>query len=328
MAIRTQDASPQAQLGFLIGQLTFVEQEVLRQPYPEIKYPRILDVDTSAPDYSESIAFKVLDYRGEPAPLGDQAHDFPVAEIASKIGGVDVVQAGLGYTYTQIEVGKAMQMASEVGFGGAINYLAEKPIATRTLTEQWLDRVAMVGDARWPSLKTGGLLRYPGVPVSATGTLLGGANKTLAQILAGTDANIVAQEVLTLFNNAILQVYSVQTNSIFRPTHILLPLTQYGQLVTYRIPNTAETLVSYLERVLNITFDTVLQLKGAGVGGVDRMMVYTKREQFTKFHLPMPFQLNAPIPSHGGLRFEAAGVVRTAGTELRVPSSHLYVDGI
>jgi hypothetical protein len=42
----------------------------------------------------------------------------------------------------------------------------------------------------------------------------------------------------------------------------------------------------------------------------------------------MPFTLNAPIPSHGGLRFEAAGVVRTAGTELRVPLSHLYVDGI
>jgi hypothetical protein len=42
----------------------------------------------------------------------------------------------------------------------------------------------------------------------------------------------------------------------------------------------------------------------------------------------MPFTLNAPIPSHGGLRFEAAGVVRTAGTELRVPMSHAYVDGI
>ena len=58
------------------------------------------------------------------------------------------------------------------------------------------------------------------------------------------------------------------------------------------------------------------------------MMVYTKNAQFAKFHLPMPFTLNAPIPSHGGLKFEAAGVVRTAGTELRVPMSHLYVDGV
>ena len=325
--MKTFDASPQAQLGFLIGQLTYVEQEVLRQPYPEIKYPSILNVDTSAPDYVESIAFKVLDYKGEPAPIGDVSHDFPLAEIASKVGGVDVVQAGLGYTYTQIEVGKAQEMANTVGFGGAINYLAEKPIATRTLTEQWLDRVAFIGDVRWPSLATGGLVRYPGVPVLATGTLLGGANKTIAQILA-QDPDVAASEILTLLNNLILQVYSVQTNSIFRPTHILLPLVQYGLLTTFRIPNTSETLISYLERVLNITFEPVLQLKGAGVGSTDRMMAYTKNAQFAKFHLPMPFTLNAPIPSHGGLRFEAAGVVRTAGTELRVPMSHAYVDGI
>ncbi|WP_210668951.1 major capsid family protein [Pseudomonas protegens] len=325
--MRTMDAAAQAQLGFLVGNLTYIEQEVLRQPYPEIKYPRVLAVDTSAPDYIESIGFKVLDYKGEPAPIGDLSHDFPLAEIASKIGGVDVVQAGLGYTYTQIEVGKAMEMANAQGFGGAINYLAEKPIATRTLTEQWLDRVAFIGDARWPSLATGGLIKYPGVPVLATGTLLGGANKTITQILA-QDPDTAASEMLTLLNNLILQVYSVQTNSIFRPTHILLPLTQYGQLETFRIPNTSETLISYLERVLRITFEPVLQLKGAGAGGTDRMMAYTKNAQFAKFHLPMPFQLNAPIPSHGGLRFEAAGVVRTAGTELRVPLSHAYVDGI
>ena len=325
--MKTFDASPQAQLGFLLGQLTYVEQEVLRQPYPEIKYPSILTVDTSAPDYVESIAFKVLDYKGEPAPIGDVSHDFPLAEIATKVGGVDVVQAGLGYTYTQIEVGKAQQMASTVGFGGAINYLAEKPIATRTLTEQWLDRVAFVGDARWPSLATGGLLKYPGVPVVATGTLLGGANKTIAAILAA-GGETAANEILTLLNNAILRVYGTQTNSIFRPTHILLPLIEYGLLTTFRIPNTSETLVSYLERVLKITIEPILLAATAGAGGGNRMMIYTKNAQFAKFHLPMPFMLNAPIPSHGGLRFEAAGVVRTAGTELRVPMSHLYVDGI
>lgn len=325
--MKTFDASPQAQLGFLIGQLTYVEQEVLRQPYADIKYPTILTVDTSAPDYVESIAFKVLDYKGEPAPIGDVSHDFPLAEIAAKVGGVDVVQAGLGYTYTQIEVGKAMQMASAQGFGGAINYLAEKPIATRTLTEQWLDRVAFIGDPRWPSLATGGLVKYPGVPILATGTLLGGANKTIAQILAQTP-DAAAQELLTLLNNLLLRVYATQTNSIFRPTHVLLPLTQYGLLTTFRIPNTSETLISYLERVLKVTFEPILQLAGAGVGGTDRMMAYTKNPQFAKFHLPMPFTLNAPIPSHGGLRFEAAGVVRTAGTELRVPMSHAYVDGI
>ena len=39
--MRTMDAAAQAQLGFLAGNLTYIEQEVLRQPYPEIKYPRV-----------------------------------------------------------------------------------------------------------------------------------------------------------------------------------------------------------------------------------------------------------------------------------------------
>lgn len=148
----------------------------------------------------------------------------------------------------------------------------------------------MTGDARWPSLATGGLLKYPGVPVVATGTLLGGANKTIAAILAG-GGETAANEILTLLNNAILRVYSTQTNSIFRPTHILLPLTEYGLLTTFRIPNTAETLISYLERVLKITIEPILQAATAGVGGVNRMMVYTKNAQFAKFHLGSPLTM-------------------------------------
>lgn len=321
------DAQAQAALGFLTGQLTYVEQEVLRQPYPEIRYPRILNVETSAPDWIESIAFKTLDMRGKPQVLGDKSNDFPLAEIASSIGGVDVHTFSLGYVYTVQEIGKAQELERN-SIGGAINYLAEKPAAVRMLTEQWLDSTAFSGDATVPSLATGGLINYPNVPVVATGTLLGGANQTIAQIIAGTDPNVVSQSLLNLFNNAILRVYMTQTRTTFRPTHILLPMIQYGQLATYRIPNTAETLISYLERNLNIQFEPILQLAGAGAGATDRMMVYTKNDQFAKFHMPMPFTLNAPVMSHGGLNFEAAGLVRIAGTELRVPASHLYVDGV
>ena len=317
----------QAALGFLIGQLTYVEQEVLRQPYPEIRYPRIIPVDTSAPEWIESIAFKTMDFRGEPAPLGDVSHDFPLAEVASSIGGVDVHTFSLGYTYTLQEVGKAMEMERN-SVGGSINYLAEKPAGARMLTEQFLDKLAFRGDARLPSLANTGLLSYPGVPVVATGALLGGPNRTIAQIIAGTDPNEAAQALLNLLNNAIMRVYVTQTNSVFRPTHILMPLTQFGQLSTYRIPNTSETMISYLERVMNVTIEPLLHATGAGVGGSDRMMVYSRDEKFVKFHLPMPYTLEAPVVSHGGLRFEAAGLVRTAGTELRIPQAHLYVDQV
>lgn len=328
MARTTMDAQVQAAFGFYTGQLTYIEQTVLLQPYPEIRYPSILNVDTSAPDWIESVGFKTLDFRGKPQILGDKSKDYPMAEMASAMGAVDVHTFSLGYSYTLAELGKAMEMERSQGQGGAINFLAEKPNGVRLLTEQWLDSTAFSGDASVPSLATGGLINYPGVPVIATGTLLGGANQTLAQIIAQSDPDKVAQDLLNLFNNGRLRVKVTQTNNTFNPTHVLLPAVQLGQIESYRIPNTSETLLSYLEKVTKLKFESVLQLAGAGSGGVDRMMFYTKNDQYAKFHMPMPFMLNAPIVSAGGLQFESAGLVRIAGTELRIPKSHLYVDGI
>lgn len=324
----TMDAQVQAALGFYTGQLTYIEQEVLRQPYPEIRYPSILNVDTSAPDWIESVGFKTLDFRGKPQILGDKSKDYPMAEMASALGAVDVHTFSLGYSYTLAELGKAMEMERSQGYGASINYLAEKPAGVRMLTEQWLDSTAFSGDPSVPSLSAGGLIGYPGVPVVATGTLLGGANMTIAQIIAQTDPDKVAQDLLNLFNNGRLRVKITQTNNTFNPTHVLLPAVQFGQIESYRIPNTSETLLSYLEKVTKLKFDSILQLAGAGAGGVDRMMFYTKNDQYAKFHMPMPFMLNAPVISAGGLQFESAGLVRIAGTELRVPKSHLYCDGV
>lgn len=324
----TMDAQAQAALGFYTGQLTYIEQEVLRQPYPEIRYPSILNVDTTAPDWIESVGFKTLDFRGKPQILGDKSKDYPMAEIASGMGAVDVHTFSLGYSYTLAELGKAMEMERSQGQGGAINFLAEKPNGVRLLTEQWLDSTAFAGDISVPSLATGGLINYPGVPVVATGALLGGANQTIAQIIAQSDPNKVSQDLLNLFNNGRLQVKVTQTKNVFSPTHVLLPAVQHGQIESYRIPNTSDTLLSYLERVTKLTFEPILQLAGAGAAGADRMMFYTKNDQYAKFHMPMPFMLNSPIPTAGGLQFESAGLVRIAGTELRIPKSHLYVDGV
>jgi len=107
----------------------------------------------------------------------------------------------------------------------------------------------------------------------------------------------------------------------------LLPPQKLGQMRTYRIPNTSDTLITYLERVINVTFEEVIQLAGIGAGSTDRMMVYTRDEKYVKAHMPMAFNLQAP-GTRNNVIFESAGVVRIAGTELRIPKAHLYVDGV
>ena len=324
--MNTYDATPDAALSFLFSELTYVEQEVLRQPYPEIKYPRVLPVDTAAPDYADSIAFKTLDFSGEPQLIGAQGQDIPLVEVGSDKGSVTVHTYGQGYSYTIIEVGKAMQLAQN-SRTNAINYLAEKANGARQVTEQFLDKAFIEGDGRTSDVTTG-LINDPNVPTDTTGTFLpGGSDKTIDTILSGSNPDEVANQLLQLFNQAVEEVRVNQTNTIFRPTHILLPPLQLGKMRTYRIPNTSETLISYLERVINVTFDEIIQLQGAGAGSTDRMVIYTRDEKYVKAHMPMPFGLQAPA-TKDNVTFTSAGLVRIAGTELRIPKQHLYVDGV
>jgi len=324
--MQTYDARAQAALSFLFSELTYVEQEVLRQPYPEIKYPRLLPVDTSAPEYADSIAFKTMDFSGEPQLLGSRAGDIPLVEVASSKGSVTVHTYAQGYDYTIIEIGKAQELARQ-SRSNAINFLAEKANAARQTTEQFLDKAFMVGDSRTQDVTTG-LLNDANVPTDTTGSFLpGGTDKTIDAILGGSDPNVVANELLQLFNQAVEEVRVNQTNTIYRPTHILLPPQQLGKMRTYRIPNTAETLITYLERVIGVTFEEVINLQGIGAGSTDRMMVYTRDEKYVKAHMPRPFGLEAPA-TKDNVTFTSAGMVRVAGTELRIPRMHLYVDGV
>ena len=324
--MNTFDAKAQAALSFLFSELTYVEQEVLRQPYPEIKYPRILPVSTEAGEYATSIAFKTLDFSGKPRLLGARAGDIPLVDVASSKGSVTVHPYAMGYDYSIIEVGRAQELMRN-SRSAAINYLAEKANGTRQVMEQWLDEAFFIGDDQTADVKTG-LLNDADVPAYTTGDFLpGGTDKTITAILNGSDAEAVANELLQLFNRAVEKVRVDQTNTIFRPTHILLPPEQLGKMRTYRIPNTSETLITYLERVINITFEELIHLKGIGASESDRMVVYTRDEKYVKAHMPMRFSLQAPA-TKDNVTFVSAGLVSIAGTELRIPKQHAYVDGV
>lgn len=329
MRVLSKDAQAQAALSFLFSESTYVEQEVLQQPYPEIMYPKIVPIDTSAPAFADSIAFKTFDFRGEPKLLGDRAGDIPLVEIASSKGSVTIHTYAEGYDYTIIEIGKAMEIAKN-SRTNALNILTEKPEAVRMLIEQFLDKAFFLGDGRTVDVKTG-LLNDANVPTTSTGTLLGGSDETITEIIndigTGRTAEAAAQDLLSIFNNAILEVFVTQTNSIFRPSHVLLPLIPYGKLSVQRIPNTTDTLISYLERVLKIKFEPLLHLAGIGAGGTDRGMVYTRNPKYVKGHMPMPFNLQAPA-TKDNVSFISAGLVRIAGTEIRIPKQHLYIDNI
>ena len=129
-------------------------------------------------------------------------------------------------------------------------------------------------------------------------------------------------------------VYVTNTNTTFAPTHILLPPAQRNLLSSAILPFGGNmTLLQYLEANLvsgrsgRVQFVPDLSLKGAGAGGVDRMMVYTRSEETAKFHLPMGFNFQAPYQDTA-LSWFIPGILRTGGTEIRVPKAHAYFDGV
>lgn len=303
---------------FTISEMAYVEREVLRQPYPEIKYPSTIPVDTSAPDFAGSIEFKTIDQRGEPAALGGRSNDIPMAELSSTIGSQTVHTYALGYDYSLIELGQA-QYLGQNGRTAALNLLVEKAQGTRSVIEQWTDKLAFIGDTNTASIKTG-LLNDLTVPKEA-------ASKSIADILAESSSEKAATDLLDFFRTYINKVYVDQMNTVLRPNVIVLPYGQFTAMEGTRIPNTAENLVNYITRNLRVEIVPSLHAKGIGDAGADRMMVYTKDARYVKMHMPKTFGFEAPGTSNNVV-FQVAGMLRTAGTELRIPKSHLYVDGV
>src|SRR6185369_14663427 len=90
----------QAALGFLIEQASFIEAEVYKVAYPDIQYPQLIPVDTSAPEWAKSVTFYSMDKAGRAEWFHGAATDLRNADVSRAKFEQDVEMAGIGYGYT------------------------------------------------------------------------------------------------------------------------------------------------------------------------------------------------------------------------------------
>ena len=69
------------------------------------------------------------------------------------------------------------------------------------------------------------------------------------------------------------------------------------------------------------------RLKGAGAGGVDRAVAYSRNPTVVKLHIPMPHRF-LPVFQTGALNFVVPGVFRLSGTEILNKAAVRYMDGV
>lgn len=288
-----------AALSFVLSQRTHIESEVMSRPYPEIKYPRMIPVDTSANEFAPSVTFFTQDIVGRPKMINGKGDDIPLANVTRNKFEQTVGMAGIGYSFGFEEMGAAAQLGMNLSSVGAA--------AARLSYEQFVDAVAMEGEAGFE-----GLFNTTGIASAASGT-------TFA---AGT-----AQQNLTTINTA-LDAVTTATNGIDLADTIVLPLAGFTTLSSKQLaPESSVTVLEFLRQNNSYTALTGQPLTIFADHRLSgKMVVYKRDPSVLKLHMPMPLRFLPPQPR--GLEIFVPGVFRFAPISIRKPLSVRYVTGL
>ena len=303
-------------LGFLMPAFYNVEAEVYARKYPSFAYADLIPVVTEGSEWARGTLFRSSDAAGKAEWISGKGFDMPYADVSrdQHLHGFDM--AGIGYEWSLEEMQQAALEGRTLG--------TEKADAAKRIAEKKLYEIALNGDTAkgWT-----GLLNDPNVPQSdaaatGSGSSTAWADKTPDQILTDINAAITGRYTATS------EVEVVNT--------VLLPTARYQYLAsTPRSGNSDTNILSYLLANNAYTAETgqpllvrgVRFLDDAGDGDTARMVVYRRERDVVRFHLPMPHKFLPPFQK-SSMTWEVAGIMRTGGTEIRLPQAMAYVDGI
>lgn len=316
MNIYTHDA-PQKALNFLLSQTSLIEPTVYATKYQDIQYASLVPVDTSAPEWIQSVTYFSSDAVGQAAWFSGKAQDAPNVELLREKFQTGVNMAAIGYRYDLEELGTAQMLG--------MNLNADKATASRRIAEEFIDGVAFVGDTAkgLTGLVNNGTATATQAPADGTGSARTFASKTPDQVLRDVNA------VLTGIGTDTLNTELADT--VLFPYSILLDLS------TRRIDSTNQTtILEWLQtkNIYTITTGQPLTIRGvigrldtAGTGSSKRMVAYRRSPEVLKMHVPMPFRF-LQAWQLGPVLFEVPGIFRLGGVDIRRPKAVRYLDSI
>ena len=290
----------QAALGFVVSQRSHIEPEVLKKPYPEIRYAQMIPVDTSANAFAQSVTFFSQDSVGEAKFINGKGDDVPFVNINGSKFEQMVNMGGVGYSFSMEEIGAASQMGTNLSNEGAM--------AARMAYEMLVDEMTLVGDA---GLGIQGLFNTTGITTIAAGATF--AASTPDTIIAAINGALSAIEVGTLGT----QVANT----------IVLPLSVSAVMVRRLGDGSDVTIGDFVARANAYTSRTGLPLTIEYSHRLTTSMVVYKRDpSVLKMHMPMPLQFIPP--QFVNLEVKVLGMFRFAPVSIRMPTAMRYVTGV
>jgi len=291
----------QAALGFVTHQRTHIETEVLKKPYPAIRYAEMIPVDTSANPFALSVTHFAQDSVGKAKFMNGKGDDVPLVNIKGSKFEQTVNMAGVGYSFSLEEIGAAQQLGTNLSADGAE--------AARMAYEQFVDEVAFVGDA---ALGIEGLYNMTGITSSAAGA---------------TFAASTPDAILAIINTALTGIFT-STQGIELADTIVLPLAEFSRIATVRLADGSDTtILDFIRRANIYTVQTGQPLNiFADRRLTTKMVVYRRDPQVLKMHMPMPLRFIAPQAVN--LEVKVLGMFRFAPVNIRRPGAVRYVTGV
>lgn len=316
MNFMTQDAQ-QRSMNFLISQQSIIEPTVYQQRYQEIQYPNLIPVDTSAPEWINSVTYFSMDGVGQAQWFSGKAHDMPNVDLSREKFETGVQMAGIGYGYDLEELGKAQLLG--------MNLTNDKASLARRVSEEKIDQVAFGGDATkgFTGLVNATSPTATTAPADGTGSATTFASKTPDFILRDINGQLTGIFTGTLGGEI--------ADTLLLPYSVLLDLS------TRRIDAVNQTtILEWIERnnIYTRTTGQPLTIRGlfgyldtAGASSTKRMIAYRRSPDVLKMHVPMPFRF-FPAWQTGPMRFDVPGVFRLGGVDIKRPKAVRYLDGV
>ncbi|KNY36090.1 major capsid family protein [Agrobacterium sp. SUL3] len=316
MNMHMNDAQ-QVAMSFLIRQASLIEPTAYAMRYQEIQYASLIPVDTSAPEWIQSVTYFSMDGVGKAEWFNGNAQDVPKVELTREKFETSVSMAAIGYGYTLEELGTAQLLG--------MNLSSDKATLARRIAEEKIDAVAFVGDTSkgLTGLVNSSTPTATTAPADGTGSATTFASKTPDQVLRDINGQITGMFTGTLGAEIV--------DTILLPYSVLLDLS------TRRIDAVNQTtILEWVERnnIYTRTTGQALTIRGvfgyldtAGAGGTKRMVAYRRSPEVLKMHLPMPFRFMQPWQT-GPIKFDVPGIFRVGGVDIRRPKAVRYLDGI
>ena len=291
--------------------------------YPEHDWYKLLkedQINNNVNPGATSYAARIRDRQGTAAFVGKNNNN-NIPKVSQTIGAIEVPMAAsaVGATLNNED-------ARQYQFGFNSNLAQDLGECMRTACDNLIEQTTFFGDV---SVGFRGFLNYDGITV--TNVVNGAGGYTTWDTKSG-------QEMVKDVNDKMSYMWET-SRSLFIPDTIFLPLAQFSLLsnTPMALSTQASTFVSaltYLKannlctqiRGRELEIIPIRYLKGAGVSGVDRMVLQDRSKRYQGMPFPLPYTVQAPVPVPLGAEFYSEQ--KHGSYFIAQKLSTLYVDGI